>query len=166
MRYFNLKNTTMKKVLLLLTVITSLTTQAQWKLGYYVDEFGDKTEESYMRMRALGTFSNSATQKSKCVYDFVDSGESMELHVREYGSSMATDTKSTFETVKIKTPSGEVKLIKNVFFSKSGILLFHKDTYAQIKSILMEEGRYVIVFNRSGKYSNSSYKIVIEYQSI
>ena len=154
----------MKKALLLLAVITSLTTNAQWKLGYYVDEFGDKTEESFMRMRALGTFTNSATQNSKCIYDFLDSGNTMELYVREYGNSMATEIKATFETVKIKTPSGEIKLIKNVFFSKSGILLFHKDTYAQIKSILMEEGRYVMVFNRSGKYSNSSYKVIFNIE--
>ena len=154
----------MKKLLLVLAIITSLTTNAQWKLGYYVDEFGDKTEESFMRMRALGTFTNSATQNSKCIYDFLDSGNTMELYVREYGNSMATEIKATFETVKIKTPSGEVKLIKNVFFSKSGILLFHKDTYAQIKSILMEEGRYVMVFNRSGKYSNSSYKVIFNIE--
>jgi len=154
----------MKKALLLLAVITSLTTNAQWKLGYYVDEFGDKTEESFMRMRALGTFTNSATQNSKCIYDFLDSGNTMELYVREYGNSMATEIKATFETVKIKTPSGEIKLIKNVFFSKSGILLFHKDTYAQIKSILTEEGRYVMVFNRSGKYSNSSYKVIFNIE--
>jgi hypothetical protein len=154
----------MKKLLLVLAIITSLTTNAQWKLGYYVDEFGDKTEESFMRMRALGTFTNSATQNSKCIYDFLDSGNTMELYVREYGNSMATEIKATFETVKIKTPSGEIKLIKNVFFSKSGILLFHKDTYAQIKSILMEEGRYVMVFNRSGKYSNSSYKVIFNIE--
>jgi hypothetical protein len=154
----------MKKLLLVLAIITSLTTNAQWKLGYYVDEFGDKTEESFMRMRALGTFTNSATQNSKCIYDFLDSGNTMELYVREYGNSMATEIKATFETVKIKTPSGEIKLIKNVFFSKSGILLFHKDTYAQIKSILTEEGRYVMVFNRSGKYSNSSYKVIFNIE--
>jgi hypothetical protein len=153
----------MKKVLLLLSIIISLTTQAQWELRYYVDEFGDKTEETYMYMRASGTFSNSATQNSKCIYDFVDSGESLEVHVKEYGNRMATDTKSTFETVKIKTPSGDVKSIKDVFFTKSGILFFDKETYTQIKSILMDEGRYVVVFNRSGRYSSLSYKIVIEY---
>jgi hypothetical protein len=76
----------MKKVLLLLSIIISLTTQAQWELRYYVDEFGDKTEETYMYMRASGTFSNSATQNSKCIYDFVDSGESLEVHVKEYGN--------------------------------------------------------------------------------
>ena len=114
-------------------------------------------------MRASGTFSNSATQNSKCIYDFVDSGESLEVHVKEYGNRMATDTKSTFETVKIKTPSGDVKSINDVFFTKSGILFFYKETYTQIKSILMDEGRYVVVFNRSGRYSSLSYKIVIEY---
>ena len=156
----------MKKLLLVLAVITSLTINAQWTKGYYVDEFGDKTEKSHMHMRAVGTFSNSPTQNSKCFYDFFDSGNSMEVHVKEYGSSMATSTNSTFETVRIKTPSGEVKTIDNVFFSKPGVLFFFDEgkinTYTQLKSILTESGRYVMVFKKSGKYSSSSYKAIIQ----
>jgi hypothetical protein len=153
----------MKNLLLVLAIITSLTTNAQWKQGYYVDEFGDKTEKSFMHMRALGTFTNSATQNSKCIYDFYDSGKDVQLHVKEYGNSMATDTKFTFETVKIKTPSGEVRVIENVIFTKSGILFFDKDgndTYNQLKTTLTEKGRYVMVFRRSGRYSSSSYKAI------
>ena len=150
----------MKKLLLVLAVITSLTTNAQWEQGYFVDEFGDKTEKSYMRMIALGTFTNSATRNSKCIYDFVDTGKAMGVEVKEYGSSMATSTDRTVETVKIKTPSGEVKTIDNVFFSRSGVLLFGESNYTQLKSILTESGRYVMVFRRSGRYSSSSYKAI------
>ena len=152
----------MKKLLLLLAVITSLTTNAQWTKGYYVDEFGDRTGDTYMHMRAVGTFSNSATQNSKCVYDFYDSGNSITVDVKEYGSSMATSTNWTPEIVKIKTPSGEVKTVKNVFFTKSGSLLFRDKKYTQLKSILTEKGRYVMVFRRSGRYSSSSYKAIIQ----
>ncbi len=152
----------MKKLLLVLAVITSLTTNAQWTKGYYVDEFGDKTENSFMHMRAVGTFSNSATQNSKCVYDFYDSGNSITVDVKEYGSSMATSIGYSFEIVKIKTPSGEVETIYNTFFDKSGVLFFNKKRYTQLKSILAEKGRYVMVFKKSGKYSSSSYKVLIE----
>ncbi len=156
----------MKKLLLVLAVITSLTINAQWTKGYYVDEFGDKTEKSHMHMRAVGTFSNSATQNSKCVYDFYDSGNSITVDVREYGSSMATSIGYSFEIVKIKTPSGEVETIDNVFFSKPGVLFFFDEgkinTYTQLKSILTESGKYVMVFKKSGKYSSSSYKAIIQ----
>lgn len=150
----------MKKVLLLLAVITSLTTNAQWKQGNYVDEFGDKTGDTFMFMRALGTFSNSATQNSKCIYGFYDSDNDMIVEVKEYGSSMATSINSTTEIIKIKTPSGEVKTVKNVFFSKSGSLVFMNNNYTQLKYILTEKGRYVMVFRRSGRYSSSSYKAI------
>lgn len=155
----------MKKVLLLLlTVITTLTTNAQWKQGNYVDEFGDLTGNTYMSMRAVGTFSNSATQNSKCIYDFYDSDNVMTVDVKEYGSSMATSTNWTPEIVKIKTPSGEVKTVKNVFFSRSGSLVFRDKKYNQLKSILTEKGRYVMVFRRSGRYSSSSYKAIFNIQ--
>ena len=154
----------MKKVLLLLAVITSLTTNAQWKQGNYVDEFGDKTGDTFMFMRAVGTFSNSATQNSKCIYDFYDSDNDMIVEVKEYGSSMATSINSTTEIVKIKTPSGEVKTVKNVFFSKSGSLVFMDNNYTQLKYILTEKGRYVMVFRRSGRYSSSSYKVIFNIE--
>ena len=154
----------MKKVLLLLAVITSLTTNAQWKQGNYVDEFGDKTGDTFMFMRALGTFSNSATQNSKCIYGFYDSDNDMIVEVKEYGSSMATSINSTTEIIKIKTPSGEVKTVKNVFFSKSGSLVFMNNNYTQLKYILTEKGRYVMVFRRSGRYSSSSYKVIFNIE--
>jgi hypothetical protein len=154
----------MKKVLLLLAVITSLTTNAQWKQGSYVDEFGDKTGDTFMFMRAVGTFSNSATQNSKCIYGFYDSDNDMIVEVKEYGSSMATSINPTTEIVKIKTPSGEVKTLKNVFFSKSGSLVFMNKNYTQLKYILTEKGRYVMVFRRSGRYSSSSYKVIFNIE--
>ena len=73
---------------------------------------------------------------------------------------MATSTDRTVETVKIKTPSGDIKIIDTVFFSRSGVLLFGENNYTQLKSILTEKGRYVMVFKRSGRYSSSSYKAI------
>ena len=35
-----------------------------WKKGYFVDEFGDKTGRGYVSQTAMGSFSNSATEGS------------------------------------------------------------------------------------------------------
>ena len=62
---------------------------------------------------------------------------------------MATSTDRTVETVKIKTPSGDIKIIDTVFFSRSGVLLFGENNYTQLKSILTEKGQdfYEVFYN-------------------
>lgn len=40
-------------------------TEESWELAYYVDDFGDPTDEAYLRSKPIsGTFSNTATQNS------------------------------------------------------------------------------------------------------
>ena len=149
----------MKKLLLIIAILTIGSANAQWKKNFYVDEFGEKTGESYEYLQAFGTFSNSATQNSKAKYDFIKSEDSVIINVYEYERSLATSIDPTFETVKIRTPSKEVVVIKKVFFSKSGKLLFSKELYKQLIGAIQEKGDYIMIFDRGGSYSKSSYKI-------
>jgi hypothetical protein len=63
----------MKKTILTLgmMLLIASTNYSQWTENYYVDDFGDKTEESYKQLTAYGTFSNSATQDSKLIGSFI-----------------------------------------------------------------------------------------------
>jgi len=149
----------MKKLLLIIAILTIGSANAQWKKNFYVDEFGEKTGESYEYFQAFGTFSNSATQNSKAKYDFIKSEDSVIINVYEYERSLATSIEPTFETVKLRTPSKEVVVIKKVFFSKSGKLLFSKELYKQLIGAIQEKGDYIMIFDREGSYSKSSYKI-------
>jgi len=133
--------------------------EAQWVERYYVDEFGDKTDQKYESLMAEGTFSNSATTNSKATYSFVKDTESLIINVYEYGSSLATSIDPTFETVKIKQPSGNVVTIEKVFFTKSGKLYFSKESFTEFLKTIQESGEYRMIFNRSGEYSKSSYNI-------
>ena len=108
---------------------------------------------------AEGTFSNSATTNSKATYSFVKDTESLLINVYEYGSSLATSIDPTFETVKIKQPSGNVVTIERVFFTKSGKLFFNEDSFKELLNTIQESGEYRMIFNRSGEYSQSSYNI-------
>lgn len=150
----------MKKIkLLLVSTLFTTFSYAQWSTKYFVDEFGDKTDEKYELMVADGTFSNSATTNSKAVYSFIKSKDNLLINVLEYGSNLANSVDSTFETVKIKQPSGNVITIKKVFFTNSGKLYFDKSLFLEVLSAIKEKGDYTLVFKRSSKYSESHYKI-------
>jgi len=149
----------MKKLLLIIAIFTISSVNSQWKKGFYVDEFGEKTDESFEYFGAIGTFSNSATQNSKAKYDFIKSEQGIVINVYEYSSSLATSIEPTFETVKIRTPSKKVVVIKKVFFTKTGKLYFDKNRYEKLINTLQEKGDHIMIFDRSGDYSKSSYKI-------
>lgn len=150
---------TKKIVIASLLTLLSFTTEAQWQENYYVDDFGDKTTEKYESMSAVGTFSNSAVQNADAKYTFIKDQEYVLINVYEYGRSLATNIDATFEVVKVKQPNGNIVSIKRVFFTKSGKLLFSKKNYALFLDVIKDSGDYVMVFDRSGKYSSSKYKV-------
>ncbi len=147
-----------KLVLVLVAVLAFNLSNAQWTTKFYVDDFGEPTSNSYESMILDGVFSNSATQNSKAKYVFIKDKESLVVKVLEYGRSLATSIEATFETVKLKTPKGIVE-IKRVFFSKSGRLYFSKDSFKKVSEAISESGDYIMIFDRSGRYSSSSYKV-------
>ena len=158
----NFSNTQKIGIASLLFVFNFLcfTADAQWKKNFYVDDFGDKTDQSYESLSAEGTFSNSATQNSKATYTFIKDDASVLVNVYEYGRSLATDIDHTFETVKIKQPSGSVVTIERVFFTKGGKLYFSEKTYTELLETIKDSGKYTMIFDRSGDYSSSNYKII------
>ena len=148
-----------KSVLVLVLAMVTGLSFGQWKESFYVDEFGDKTTESYQYVVSQGTFSNSATQDSDLICNFILSAGSLSVDVYEYGSSLATDTKATFETIKFKTPTRGVMTVDDVFFSKGGSLFFSKERYTAVMEVIKEKGTYIMVFKRKSDYSESSYKV-------
>ena len=151
----------MRKLAFILGTLLSLNTFGQWETQYYVDEFGDKTEDSYKTLIAEGTFSNSATHNSKLLGGFIwdEEGQTMAIRLLEYGRSLATTIESTFITVKIKNPKGEVYTIKRVFYSKTGSLYFSEKRYKELMEVLNGEGTYTMVFSYHSSYSTSNYKL-------
>lgn len=151
----------MRKLVLTLLTLLSLNTFAQWETHYYVDEFGDETNESYKALVAKGTFSNSATQNSLLLGGVIwdEKNEAFSIKLLEYGSSLATKIESTFITVKIKSPKGEVYTINRVFYSKAGSLYFSEKRYKKLMEALKDKGEYIMVFSYKSSYSISNYKL-------
>ena len=149
----------MKKILLIVAIFALNTVNAQWKTSFYVDDFGEPTKDSYEYFSTLGTFSNSATQNSKAKYTFIRSGDAITINVYEYERSLATSIEGTFETVKLRKPNKEVVLVKKAFFTKSGKLYFSKKSYTELNEAIQTSGDYIMIFDKTGNYSNSNYKI-------
>ena len=131
-----------------------------WSEGEYVDDFGDKTGEKYKYMTTTdGVFSNSAANNRKLSGQFSTAGSSLTIDILEYGTNRANSTDATFEVVKIKQPDGNIVSIKKVFFTKGGSLYFSKDKFKQVSKALSLKGDYTMIFSRSGKYSQSTYRL-------
>lgn len=55
-----------------------------WKTDFFVDDFGDDTDEKYIYTKTTGHFSNSATSKSKLFVEILIKDKSVGLFLKEY----------------------------------------------------------------------------------
>lgn len=149
----------MKQLILCASMMLTLTTLAQWETEYYVDDFGEPTGETFEYFDVVGVFSNSATTNSECAFIVKhDKGESYSVSIYPYnGSRRESWINSTYQTVMLKTPSGEIKDIKS-FCYKKGIVLFSDDEYPIFKDAIAKSGAYTFLLKYEDDYSEAKYK--------
>ena len=99
MKLSNTQKIVIASLLFTFNTILCFTADAQWVENYYVDDFGDKTNQKYESFVAKGTFSNSATQNSEAQYTFVKDEKSVLINVYEYGRSLASNTDAITEKI-------------------------------------------------------------------
>ena len=60
-----------------------------WKVGYFVDEFGDPTDVAYIRNKNYikGVFSNSATTNEELIAGFIITKTSVSIQLYEYAGN-------------------------------------------------------------------------------
>jgi hypothetical protein len=150
----------MKQLFLSIALAMTGVSYAQWNTEYYVDEFGEKTNETFYYFDAVGVFSNSATTNSDCGF-FVkrdDDEGSYTISIYPYNrDSRESWTSSTFQDIKLKKPSGDVETLSG-FCYKKGQVLFSEEDYPIFKDAISQSGDYTFLLKYNGKYSESSYK--------
>ena len=137
-----------------------------WKIAYFRDDFGDKTNEAYITNKnpIYGYFSNSATTNSNLKISFIISGEKdVEVALFEYGTKLVKTVNGLRFSVKHNG-----KVITNVFKQvigrqRGGRFKFEKPFSAKRISSLFKEGGEV-KFSASciGEYCYSSYDFTLD----
>lgn len=107
------------------TTTTEAAINTDWEINYYVDEFGDKTDDNYALGSFTGTFANSATYSSDLsvyVYYTEPFNESAFLfRLLEYDTYPVTYTSSDLFLLKLKIDN-EVYEVQLSAFPPSGDL--------------------------------------------
>lgn len=137
--------------------------ESKWEKQYYVDEFGDKTSNSYYVASFDGTFSNSATTNSELTaIVFLDStSDLVSFRLIEYGWSKATFLSSETITLKTKDSSGNIEEYFLYSSSSSGdIFAIDYKLYRAIKN----SDSLSCVITTSSKYQSvrDTYQFKIE----
>jgi hypothetical protein len=87
-----------------------------WQIRYFVDKFGDPTEEPYITTTIEGTFSNSATRNSELTaVIFVSEKDEFAFELYEYiWGSLVTPSKYNQYALEVKEESGsQYKVLVN-----------------------------------------------------
>jgi len=149
----------MKSILIPLFVLSYLISFAQWDIGYYLDDFGEETEERFLHQTVSGTFSNSASTNAKCSY-FIEHSkveEMLFISIYPYGRSLKESFyDDTFQDVKIKKPSGEVVTIEAFCFD--GMIYFSEEEYVQLMDAIKERGEYKVYMKYKTDSTQSRYR--------
>ena len=136
--------------------------KSNWKIDYYVDEFGDKTTDSFAVGSFTGTFSNSATTGSDLtVLVYLDPSypDYTQIRLLEYSSHKATFTSSDKLTLKTKDSSGNTKSYDMMYYSGD---LYCTDGELRRAIENNEELSIVISEERKSGSIGSTYKFKID----
>lgn len=135
-----------------------------WELDAYVDEFGDKTSDKYLRLRGRGTFSNSAATNEKLVVYLFTDKDTTSTHFRfvEYGSSVVKNEDICY--MKIKDSYGDIHEIK-FYCNENGNLFpayYDENAAKELRGIIGNEGEISVSAEMDGGYSKSKYKFKLK----
>ena len=150
----------------------------EWKINYYVDEFGDPTSNGYISNKSsiFGTFSNSATTNSKLrAYfliseDFDDFGNKMNNSVSiklfEYARKNEVKGSIVSKQYKMLVKHNGVKVnTKFTLYNYSDRASIKSDQVNEFIDLLKLGGRFQFILNEVGQYSQSAYKLSIDTAS-
>ncbi len=118
----------MKKILLLLLIVSASSLYSQWVKGFFTDDFGDPTDKSFLKQTIIGTFSNTATTNSVCKFNVFKTDDEYQIRIYPYNSNHMEDwIEGVYgsPTIYIKRPSGKKDTLSGDFYN--GIITINSE---------------------------------------
>lgn len=136
-------------------------TNSNFAIHYYVDEFGDATDQGYISQEYLsyGTFSNSATTNSEISWYLIASPDELSFVIFEYDSFRVKGSSGfpTEYTVSIKTETGDI--IRLYAENHSDRISISQRDQTRLLSELKKGQTLKIAIAEQTDYSPSSYNL-------
>tara|TARA_Y100001935_G_C17130566_1_gene420379 strand:- start:124 stop:747 length:624 start_codon:yes stop_codon:yes gene_type:complete len=140
-----------------------------WSIKYYVDDFGDPTDEGYIAhdYYIKGTFSNSATTNSNLnVYFLISGADDIAVQLYEYAGNSPVKAYSTDEyKILIKDSKGLKHSMIGKMYEGGNRIYFDpsfKDNHiSKMHNILLDGGEISVVITKE-EYGLSTYKFKLK----
>ena len=140
----------------------SNSSDSQWQKAFFIDEFNDYTDKSYITLKKIqtGTFSNSATTDSLLKWNIIITKEYVGFLLYEYGNSQVKGFKSYPDTyqISIKDSSGKITTL-NAYNNSDRVMTKTDNDFKRFIEILKVGRPVKIVIKETGSAASSSYNL-------
>ncbi len=132
-----------------------------WTTEYFVDDFGDPTNDGYINTFLEGKFSNSATTNSSLGVKFIITNEKVSIKLYEYNRNHAVSGQIATKSydIALKHNGTRVKSFYGNNYSDR-VTLEDKDSKRLI-SLFKKGGNFNFKIEEVGRYTSSIYKFEI-----
>ena len=140
--------------------LSPLVNTGKWELKYYKNEFGEYTNEKYLTIEGVGTFSNSAATNSELTALLFVEKNSIALRLIEYNYLVVKN--DDWFSMKIKDSNENIEYFNEMWNNSHGNIYFYDSksfgyNYEKILKILQKEGIIRCNGRMSNEYSSSTY---------
>lgn len=129
--------------------------KSNWEIDYYIDSFGDDTDDSFVVGTFTGTFSNSAANGAELtVFVYLDPSlpGSVTIRLLEYGSYKITAGSKDIIYIDTKDTSGST----HFYYDNDNIQVYNGDLYVKVsdfrKAIENNEELKIVVTIGNNEY--------------
>ncbi len=132
---------------------------SQWELNYFIDEFGEKTNDGYILHICDGEFSNSATTDSKLFVKIIVTPEQIRFDTFEYGSQKMKGEDRLEYRAKLPDDS-EVRF--STWDDEEGFNTVSSSDFDKVMELFKNYDRIRFAARTTNGYSVSTYRFVYE----
>ena len=140
--------------------LANINNLGDWEIGYYVDDFGERTGEYFVSRYIDGTFSNSATTNSELKVRFMIDKNSSRIQLYEYAGNHPIKGEG-FIYFKVRDKNNKEHNIR-AYNSDYGNTSIEKEHDYLLRKILLAGGQIKFIAEADKYGSPSTYKFTIE----
>ncbi|WP_300939625.1 hypothetical protein [Bacteroides acidifaciens] len=133
--------------------------EPQWSLNYFIDEFGEKTNDGYILHTCNGEFSNSATTNSRLLVKIIVTPEQIRFDTFEYGSQKMKGEDLLEYRAKLPDDS-EVRF--STWDDDEGFNIVSSYDLDKVMELFKNYDRIRFAARTNNRYSVSTYRFVYE----